>query len=117
MTRAIDNPFSVDHVLRVRFRPQGCSWDDLMSRLARLNYRAAVVGPRGSGKTTLLEDLGPLLEARGFRCIFSRCDEYDVGRERSLTSQGRVDAGRARSSSAASAGGGWSGISAVAAAG
>ena len=56
--RARDNPFSTDRVLGVRYHPQGRSWDALMRRLARLDYRCAVVGPEGRGKTTLLEDLG-----------------------------------------------------------
>jgi hypothetical protein len=82
--RAIDNPFSVDRMMRVRFRPQGCSWDELMARLRTLNYRAAIVGPKGSGKTTLLEDLGSRLEAIGFSCIYSRCDVDDMWRRRPL---------------------------------
>ncbi len=61
--RARDNPFSTDRVLSVRYRPQGWSWDALMRRLARLDYRCAVVGPEGRGKTTLLEDLGDRIVA------------------------------------------------------
>jgi len=55
--RARDNPFSVERVHAIRFRPQGATFAGLMMRLKTLNYRAAVVGPDGSGKTTLLEDL------------------------------------------------------------
>jgi len=63
--RARDNPFSTDRVLRVRYRPQGVTWDALLARLEALGWRAAIVGPEGSGKTTLLEDLAPRLQKRG----------------------------------------------------
>jgi hypothetical protein len=63
---ARDNPFSTDRVLKVRYRPVGWTWEELLERLARLNYRAAIVGPEGRGKTTLLEDLEPHLRSRGF---------------------------------------------------
>jgi len=63
--RARDNPFSTDRVLRVRYRPQGVTWDALLERLEALGWRAAIVGPEGSGKTTLLEDLRPRLAERG----------------------------------------------------
>lgn len=65
--RAADNPFSVDRVLRVRYRPREWTWAELLDRLAALRYRAAVVGPEGSGKTTLVEDLGDRLAERGLR--------------------------------------------------
>lgn len=55
--RARDNPFSVERVHAIRFRPQGATFPGLMMRLKTLNYRAAVVGRDGSGKTTFLEDL------------------------------------------------------------
>jgi len=64
--KARENPFAVQRVLTVRYRPQGWTWDQLLSRLADLHYRAAIVGPQGSGKTTLLEDLEPRLAQRGF---------------------------------------------------
>jgi hypothetical protein len=83
--RAIDNPFAVHRMLQVRFRPQECSWDELTARLASMNYRATIVGPKGSGKTTLLEDLGVRLEALGFDCIFSRADVDDVWKQRALS--------------------------------
>ena len=64
--RARDNPFSTDRVLKVRYRPRGWTWDELLDRLRRLDYIAAIVGPEGRGKTTLLEDLEPHLRAQGF---------------------------------------------------
>ena len=63
--RARDNPFATDRVLRVRYRPQGWTWEQLLARLADLNYRAAIVGSEGHGKTTLLEDLGGRLRHQG----------------------------------------------------
>jgi hypothetical protein len=64
--RARDNPFSTDRVLKIRYRPRGWTWDELLDRLARMDYRAAIVGPEGRGKTTLMEDLEPHLRAKGF---------------------------------------------------
>jgi hypothetical protein len=64
--RARDNPFSTDRVLKIRYRPRGWTWDELLDRLARLDNRAAIVGPEGRGKTTLMEDLEPHLRTRGF---------------------------------------------------
>lgn len=64
--RARDNPFSSERVLRVRYQPQGWTWDELLNRLRALRFRAAIVGPKGSGKTTLLEDLAGLLSDRGY---------------------------------------------------
>ena len=64
--RARDNPFRTDRVLKIRYRPRGWTWDELLGRLATLDYREAIVGPEGHGKTTLMEDLEPHLRARGF---------------------------------------------------
>ncbi len=73
--KARDNPFSTDRVLRVRYQPEGTNWDDLLARLAQLDYRAAIVGRKGTGKTTLLEDLVPRLARLGFRPTLLRLDE------------------------------------------
>jgi hypothetical protein len=62
---ARDNPYATEHVLRVRYRPQGVKWPELYARLGELRYHAAIVGPEGSGKTTLLEDLEPHLRSLG----------------------------------------------------
>ncbi len=64
--RARDNPFRTDRVLEVRYRLLQGTWDELLSNLESLHYRAAIVGPQGSGKTTLLEDLAPRLRERGY---------------------------------------------------
>ena len=65
--RARDNPFAMERVHAIRFRPQGATFAGLMARLKALNYRAAIIGPDGSGKTTLLEDLYRTLTEQGIR--------------------------------------------------
>lgn len=67
--KARDNPFAVARLDRIRFRPQGVTWDSLLDQLEALEYRAAILGPEGSGKTTLLQDLAPMLRGRGFDVI------------------------------------------------
>lgn len=71
--RARDNPFSVERVLRIRYRPLTCAWDQLLEQLQSYRYRAAIVGAHGSGKTTLLEDLEERLRPR-FGAIRLRLD-------------------------------------------
>lgn len=67
MLTARDNPFATERVLTVRYRfPQG-DVETLLAGFAKLDYRAALVGPEGAGKTTLLEDLRAPLAARGFQ--------------------------------------------------
>ncbi|MEM7588272.1 MAG: hypothetical protein AAF560_33100 [Acidobacteriota bacterium] len=63
------NPFRVSRVLRLRYRLGTVQWRDLLARLAALDYRGALVGPKGSGKTTLLEDLEQRLTAEGWRIV------------------------------------------------
>ena len=65
--RARDNPFAMDRVHTIRYRPQDTTFDGLLTRLRELNYRAAIVGPDGSGKTTLLEDLERALPEQGIK--------------------------------------------------
>jgi hypothetical protein len=65
--RARDNPFAVQRVHAIRYRLAGVTWEELLERLAALDFRAALVGPHGHGKTTLLEDLGARLAERGFQ--------------------------------------------------
>jgi ABC-type lipoprotein export system ATPase subunit len=55
--RAKDNPFAVDRIGQIRYEPAAESWENLLVRLAAMDYRGAIVGPCGSGKTTLCEDL------------------------------------------------------------
>jgi hypothetical protein len=64
---ARENPFRVERVLTVRYRPLDTDWDGLMARLRELNFRAAICGPEGVGKTTLLEDLGGRFNLGGQR--------------------------------------------------
>jgi hypothetical protein len=65
--KARDNPFAVERIQTIRYRPLHTTFEQMFSRLRELNYRAAIIGPEGSGKTTLLEDLQPLLERKGLR--------------------------------------------------
>lgn len=65
--RARDNPFRVERMLSIRFAPLDASWDELLSRLQSLEWRAAICGAEVSGKTTLLEDLAARLQATGRR--------------------------------------------------
>jgi len=63
--KARDNPFSVDRIERIRYRPFSGGLEDITARLDRMQYRAAIVGDEGSGKTTLLEDLREHLQSNG----------------------------------------------------
>lgn len=62
--KAKDNPFSVERILKIRYR--GADLNALAGRLEEMAYCAAIVGPEGSGKTTLAEDLQNHLENIGF---------------------------------------------------
>ncbi len=73
--RPRDNPFRSELTDALPYRLQGVAWDELLGRLARLDYRAAIVGPHGSGKTTLLEELGRRLECRGIPTLYLRVDD------------------------------------------
>jgi energy-coupling factor transporter ATP-binding protein EcfA2 len=70
--KARENPFAVERIQAIRYRPLDTTIESLVARLQELRYRAALVGPEGSGKTTLLEDLQQVLARRGFptRLIF-----------------------------------------------
>jgi hypothetical protein len=83
--RARDNPFAVQRVHAIRYRLAGVTWEELLERLAALDFRAALVGPHGHGKTTLLEDLGVRLAERGFliRRVTLRQGERRLGPVRS----------------------------------
>lgn len=74
--RARDNPFASHHIDALEFRPQGTSWDALLTRLDGLGGRGAIVGPHGSGKTTLLEALGARLSRQGFRTKMLRLEGW-----------------------------------------
>jgi len=65
--KAKDNPFAVERIQTIRYRPLHTTFDRILARLHELNYRAAIIGPGGSGKTTLLEDLQETLRQKGFR--------------------------------------------------
>ncbi len=63
--KARDNPFAVERVHAIRYRPVNTTLDAILARLHELNCRAAITGPEGSGKTTLLENLQGALERAG----------------------------------------------------
>ncbi len=65
--KARDNPFRVERIEAIRYRPLATTFDTILARLAVLGYQAAIVGPEGSGKTTLLEDIQQALALRGIR--------------------------------------------------
>jgi hypothetical protein len=65
--KARDNPFAVERVAAIRYRPLNTTFDQIFARLHELNYRAAITGPEGSGKTTFLEDLQQVLMQKGLR--------------------------------------------------
>lgn len=65
--KARQNPFCVDRVQTIRYRPLNATFDEILLRLEAMHYRAAIVGPEGAGKTTLLEDLQVALKRRGLR--------------------------------------------------
>lgn len=64
--KAGNNPFRVQRLDALRFRPQGMTWADIETTLERNRFRGAIVGPHGSGKTTMLDDLAERFEAGGF---------------------------------------------------
>lgn len=63
------NPFRVERIDALAFRPQGASWTELLVRLDEQRYRAAIVGADGSGKTTFLADLARRLPLVGRRPV------------------------------------------------
>jgi len=63
--RAHENPFRVERILTIRYRPLDTSWQMLLERLSDFSFRAAICGPQGAGKTTLLEDLALRLTESG----------------------------------------------------
>ena len=73
--RPRDNPFRTELTDALPYHPQDTTWEALLARLRRLDYRAAIVGPHGSGKTTLLEELARRLEDQGLKTIRLRVDE------------------------------------------
>jgi len=80
--RARDNPFSADRMQGLGYRLRDITWDVLLERLERLNWRGAIVGQEGSGKTTLLEGLGPRLRERGLNALA-------IPRDSAATERGR----------------------------
>jgi energy-coupling factor transporter ATP-binding protein EcfA2 len=64
----VNNPFASRRVRpgAIPFQfPLGVEAGELVARLARLSWRAAIVGPHGSGKSTLLAALAPEIARAG----------------------------------------------------
>ena len=55
--KARDNPFSTDRIEKVKFRPQGWSWEEILAKAIDLGMRFSITGAEGSGKTALLHEL------------------------------------------------------------
>lgn len=62
MLPAHQNPLRMELIAAVPFRFRHGDWPTNLGWLKRLNYRAAIVGPKGSGKTTLLAELAERLD-------------------------------------------------------
>lgn len=73
--KARDNPFAVERILQIRYRPLSCTWDDLIENLKSLELRAAIVGDHGTGKSTLLDDLRPRIQELGFQTQHLRLNQ------------------------------------------
>ena len=65
--RARDNPYTVQHIHRLRYRMTEPEWVELLVRCEKLRFRGALVGPHGHGKTTLLNELSNRLSSNGWR--------------------------------------------------
>lgn len=65
--KASENPFRVSLQESFAFEfPENDDWEKCLDRLANLNFRAGIVGPKGRGKTTFLLELEAQLTQRGF---------------------------------------------------
>ena len=93
--RPRENPFRVDRLHSLQFRPQGFGWDDLLIRLAELDFKASIVGDDGSGKSTMLVELGERLEALGLStrsiCISGGARSFPEGVLRELERDLKAD--------------------------
>ncbi len=68
--RARDNPFTVQRLQTLRYRPaqgptESMRWETLWLRFDALGRRAAVIGPEGHGKTTLLSEMARQWRSEG----------------------------------------------------
>ena len=60
-----DNPFRVERMHGIPYWDPALDWEQLLTRLEALGWRASLVGKHGQGKTTLLLELGERLKAQG----------------------------------------------------
>ena len=67
MTSAQHNPFRVDRLEALDFRPHdpARSLGDVVSLFRDAGWHGAIVGPHGSGKSTLLRHLAQVAHAEG----------------------------------------------------
>ncbi len=70
------NPFRVQRTDALLYQPEQEAWLDAITRLKKMNWHGAVVGPHGSGKTTLLRRLAGSLSARGLTPICIRLGSH-----------------------------------------
>ncbi len=64
--KARENPFNTERLNEIRYHLIKGTWENLMEKLAGMNYRASIIGPHGSGKSKLLYDLQIRLSDSGF---------------------------------------------------
>jgi hypothetical protein len=64
--KARENPFNTERLNEIRYHLIKGTWEDLMKKLAGMNYRASITGPHGSGKSKLLQDIQIRLGELGF---------------------------------------------------
>ena len=77
--KAQDNPFTSRRVEALPFEWVYTSESEMLSRVEKLNYRAAIVGAKGTGKTTLLEYLQKTFTEKGFDVRLVRlCEENRI---------------------------------------
>ena len=83
-TTAQGNPFASHRIDDLGYRFVDEDWASALSRLAALEYRAAIIGPEGKGKTTLLFELERQLRERGNLVRLERLAPQGLETERSV---------------------------------
>ncbi len=76
--RPADNPFASHRIDRLRFRPQGKAWPELLERVADLGWRAAIVGAEGAGKSALLGELATHAPAPATLVVLDRDTRHPI---------------------------------------
>ena len=73
--KAKENQFRADRIESLKFRFEDDDMESVLERLAEMDYRGAIVGPKGSGKTTLIEEIESELSVRKVACTMLRLKE------------------------------------------